>query len=47
MVDTQTILFGMDPTAGIVAVEVGESEALLYIRRNGKLAEIREPNRAP
>jgi len=43
MVDTQTILFGADPTQGIVAVEVGESEALLYIRRGDKLVERREP----
>ena len=32
MFDTQTILFGQDPTEGMVAVEVAESEATLYIR---------------
>ena len=43
MADTQTILFGGDPTERIVAVEVGESEAVLYIRENGKVIETREP----
>ncbi len=43
MVDTQTILFGCDPTERIVAVEAGESEAVLYIRQNGKVIETREP----
>ena len=43
MVDTQTILFGADPTEGITAVEVGESEAVLYIRQNGKVVEAPEP----
>lgn len=43
MVDTQTILFGSDPTERIVAVEAGESEAVLYIRRDGKVIETHEP----
>ena len=45
MADTQTILFGADPTERIVAVEVGESEALLYIRSASgeQVAEVREP----
>ena len=43
MADTDTILFGADPTEGIVAVEVGESEAVLCVRRGGKLTETREP----
>jgi DNA polymerase I len=43
MTDTQTILFGADPTEGIVAVEAGESEALLYIRRGTEVFQKREP----
>ena len=43
MFDTQTILFGQDPTEGIVAVEVGESEATLYIRRKDEVVQERVP----
>ena len=43
MADTQTILFGADATEGIVAVEAGESEAILYIRRGAQVEETREP----
>ncbi|MCX6375009.1 MAG: DNA polymerase, partial [Armatimonadetes bacterium] len=43
MFDTQTILFGQDPTEGIVSVEVGGSEATLYIHRNGEVAQERVP----
>jgi DNA polymerase elongation subunit (family B) len=42
MLDTQTILFGADPTEGIVAVEVVETEARLHVRRDGRLVEERE-----
>ncbi len=43
MNETQTILFGSDPTEGIVAIEAGESEAELYIRRNGIVEKRVEP----
>lgn len=43
MADAQTILFGADTTAGIAAVEAGESEAILHVRRDGRLAKEREP----
>jgi DNA polymerase elongation subunit (family B) len=44
MTHTRTILFGANPTEGITAVEVGESEAVLYIRSaSGELTETREP----
>ncbi|HEY3297748.1 MAG TPA: hypothetical protein VGK34_03745, partial [Armatimonadota bacterium] len=43
MNDTNTILFGADSTPGIVAVEAGESEAVLYIRSGNSVSEIREP----
>lgn len=43
MNDTQTILFGADQTTGIVAVEVGDAEAVIYIRHDGKVTEQREP----
>ncbi|MDH7480555.1 MAG: DNA polymerase domain-containing protein [Armatimonadota bacterium] len=43
MVDTQTILFGSDSTEGIVAVEAGETEVELYIRRHGVVEKYTEP----
>ncbi len=43
MADTQTILFGTDPTTGIVAVECGESEARVYVRETGGVVERVEP----
>ncbi|HUV04187.1 MAG TPA: DNA polymerase domain-containing protein [Armatimonadota bacterium] len=43
MADAQTILFGADTTQGIVAVEVGESEAAVYIRQGNHVTEAREP----
>ncbi len=43
MADTQTVLFGADPTQGIVAVEALDSEAVLYIRECDKVTEKREP----
>jgi len=42
MVDIQTILFGADPTEGIVAVEAGEREAIVYIRKGSRLYQKRE-----
>ena len=41
--ESETILFGADPTEGIVAVEVGESEATLYIRRGEEVVRETEP----
>jgi len=43
MADTQTILFGADPTQRIVAAEAGEAEAILYIRRDDTVSMAREP----
>ena len=42
-VNTQTILFGADETRGIVAVEAGESEALVYLREGSDVTLVREP----
>ena len=43
MADVQTTLFGADETPGIVAVEAGEAEAVVYIRKCDKITVIREP----
>lgn len=43
--DTQTILFGADSTERITAIQVGESEAVLYIRDNSGIRTQREPFR--
>lgn len=45
MSDTQTILFGFDPTEGITAVEALESEVVLYVRRGSAVTAVREPFR--
>ncbi len=37
MVNAQEVLFGCDPTEGIVAVEAGPDYARLYIRRDGSV----------
>ena len=43
MTYVQTILFGADETQGIVAVEAGESKAVVYVREEGKITEVCEP----
>lgn len=43
MTDTQTILFGADPTQSITAVEARETDAILYIRSGDTVTEQYEP----